>query len=379
MGRARRWLCRLSDRAIRSTLGTRLLTAQALLLVAGAATCWVVASVIAPDVFRRHLQHAGVTGTPLETRHVEEAFAFSMMVSLLFALMAAVLIALAATWSITRRVQESIAAVVDSAAEVAAGHYSARISAPRLGGEFSRLAGAFNALAQRLEEVETTRRRMLADLAHEMRTPLATLDAHLEALEDQVRTLDGPTLAVLQSSTQRLSRLARDIGAVSKAQEARLHVDRSAIRPAQLIRAAMHIAQDRYSGKGVQLVGNALTDRAILVDPERMGQVLGNLLDNALRHTPPGGLVTVTARSADAWVELVIEDTGEGIRPEHLAHIFDRFYRADTARNRSHGGTGIGLTITRALVEAHGGIISAESAGVGAGARFTVRLPAGSS
>ena len=364
-------------RRVRPGFATRLLLAQALVLVAGAMTSWLVASAVGPGIFRDHLQRAGVAQTPAEATHVEEAFASALIVSLLVALLASVLMALAVTWYFTRRVQRSITAVADSASEIATGRFSSRVPSPGLGGEFDQLAATFNQLAERLDTVEITRRRMLADLAHEMRTPLATLDAHLEALEDGVRDLDEPTLAVLRSSTQRLGRLAQDINAVSRAEESKLEINLVPTDPRDLVEAASRAAHDRYRAKGVGLVEDVAADATVSVDAERMGQVLGNLLDNALRHTPRGGAVTLGCHVIDdTWVEFLVRDSGEGIEPEHLTHVFDRFYRADTARNRQQGGSGIGLTITRALVEAHGGSISAASPGRGRGATFTVRLPA---
>ncbi|GGL58693.1 HAMP domain-containing sensor histidine kinase [Planomonospora parontospora] len=349
--------------------------AQALVLVAMALTAWLVASAVGPGIFHDHLVQAGVGHGAAGSGHIEQAFTSSMLLALPVALLTAIALALAVTWYFSRRLQRSIARVVDSAAEVAAGDYSSRISSPGLGSEFDRLAGTFNALAERLGAVESTRRRMLADLAHEMRTPLATLNAHFEALEDGVRELDEDTFAVLRSSTGRLERLAQDIGAVSRAEEGSLEIHRELTGPRQLVEAACRAAADRYHDKGVTLRGDVSTDLPVLVDPARMGQVLGNLLDNALRHTPQGGSVTVFCRNLERWVEFEVRDTGEGIAPEHLDHIFDRFYRADPARSRPRGGSGIGLTITKALVEAHGGGIFARSAGPGQGAAFTVRLP----
>ena len=360
----------------RPGFATRLLLAQALVLVAGAMTSWLVASAVGPGIFRDHLQRAGVAHTSAESTHVEEAFGSAMIISLLVALLASVLAALAVTWYFTRRVQRSITAVADSASEIATGRYSSRVPSPGLGGEFDQLAATFNQLADRLDNVEITRRRMLADLAHEMRTPLATLDAHLEALEDGVRDLDEATFTVLRSSTQRLVRLAQDINAVSQAEEGKLEIDLVLIDPRDLIEAASRAAHERYRTKGVDLVEDIAADAAVSVDRERMGQVFGNLLDNALRHTPTGGTVTLACRGIDdKWLEFIVRDSGEGIEPEHLTHVFDRFYRADSARSRQQGGSGIGLTITRALVEAHGGGISADSPGRGRGATFTVRLP----
>ena len=139
--------------------------------------------------------------------------------------------------------------------------------------------------------------------------------------------------------------------------------------------AAVEQARGRFDAKGVRLRLATRTSAPVLVDADRIGQVLGNLLDNALRHTAPGGEVTVGCRRVERWVEYAVSDTGEGIAPEHLGHVFDRFYRADAARDRGHGGSGIGLSIAKALVEAHGGGLSVRSDGRGRGATFLVRLP----
>lgn len=366
---------RKTQRRTRPGFAARLLIAQALVLVAGALTSWLVASAVGPGIFGDHLDMAGVTHTVSEAAHVREAFAAALLISLGVALLASVVLALAVTWYFTRRVQRSVSAVANSASEIATGRYSSRVPSPGLGGEFDTLATTFNQLAQRLDAVEITRRRMLADLAHEMRTPLATLDAHLEALEDGVRELDEPTLSVLRSSTGRLRRLAQDINVVSSTQEGGIEIRPVSTNSRELTDSALRAARDGYRTKGVTLTDAVATNVPVCVDPERIGQVLGNLLDNALRHTPPGGTVTVACRADERWVDFVVRDSGEGIPPEHLLLVFDRFYRADAARSRSQGGSGIGLTIAKALVEAHNGGIFAASAGPGHGATFTVRIP----
>ncbi len=359
----------------RGGFATRLLVAQGLVLVAGALTTWWVATAVGPGIFHDHLTQAGVPHTATETRHVEEAFASALLISLGVALIAAVVAALAVSWYLSRRVQRSLGQVTRAAAQIASGHYAARVSAPGLGAEFATLAATYNALAQKLESTEATRRRMLADLAHEMRTPLATVDAHLEAVEDGVRDLDAPTLSVLRDSTRRLRRLAEDIGAISRAEEGNLGLRLNLVDAASLASAAVAAAADRYAAKGVALRGVTQPAGSLTVDPERIGQILGNMLDNALRHTQSGGQVTLTCRRIDHWVEYSVADTGAGIAPEHLPHLFDRFYRIDTARDRGHGGSGIGLAIAKALAEAHGGGISAASPGPGLGVTFTLRLP----
>ena len=360
----------------RPGLAARLLVAQALVLLAGAVTTWLVASVLGPSIFHDHLTQAHVAHTAAETRHVEEAFASALLISIGVALFAAVGAAFAVSWYFSRRVQRSIASVADAAGQIAAGRYGARVQDPGLGGEFATLAATYNTLANRLEATEATRRRMLADLAHEMRTPLATVDAHLEAVEDGVRIFDQETLDVIRGSTQRLGRLAEDITAVSRAEEGDLAVSPQPVEAAALAHAAADGARDRYVAKGVRLEVELDDAGQVRVDPDRMAQVLGNLLDNALRHTPVDGRVTLSCRRREAWVEYTVADTGEGVAAEHLPHLFDRFYRADTARDRRRGGSGIGLSIAKALVAAHGGTLSATSDGPGQGATFTVRLPA---
>jgi signal transduction histidine kinase len=355
-----------------------LLIAQALVLVAGAGTTWLVAAGVGPGIFSDHLHQAGVSHTASETAHVEEAFASALIVALVVALLVSISVALAVTWFFTRRVQRSVIAVADSASRIARGEYRSRVRSPGLGTEFDLLTRTINRLAERLETVEHTRRRMLSDLAHEMRTPLATIDAYLEAIEDGVRDADTQTITLLRSSTDRLGQLARDIGAVSRAEEGQLEVHPEPVPAADLVRAAITAAHVDAENKQVALREQIDTDATVLADPGRMGQVLGNLIDNAVRHSPAGSKIVVSCRRSDRHsVDLAVTDTGDGIAAEHLAHVFDRFYRADTARNRAQGGSGIGLTITRAIVEAHGGRISAASQGPGHGSTFIIHLPAG--
>jgi two-component system sensor histidine kinase BaeS len=363
-----------TTRRARSRFAARLLVAQALVLVAGALTTWLVASLVGPTIFTDHLQRAGDDHTTEETGHLEEAFASALVVSIALALLASVLAALAVSWYFSRRVQRSIDSVADAASQIATGRYDARVSDPGLGEEFSTLALSYNRLAERLEATERTRRSMLGDLAHEMRTPLATIDAHLEAVEDGIRPLDGETLGVVRGSTGRLRRLAEDMAALSRAEEG-LHVYPEPVDAVAPARTAADAARHRFAAAGIRLDTELADAGRVRVDAERLGQVLGNLLDNALRHTPTGGVVTLSCRSIEDWVEYRVVDTGDGVTPEHLPHLFDRFYRADASRDRRRGGSGIGLAIAKALVEAHGGGISVASAGPGRGTTFTVRLP----
>ena len=359
-------------------LASRLLLAQVLVLLAGTLTAWLVAVTVGPSVFHEHLAMANVGSTPAQVLHTEEAFQSANAISLFLALFAAVVAALGVSIYQTRRIGRSVATIAEAASDVAGGRYDVRVPGPGLGPEFDALASGFNQMAGRLGSVERTRLRLLADLGHEIRTPVATLEAYLEALEDGVATLDAATAELLRAQTRRLARLSQDISAVSRAEEGQVRLDLRAWQPASLVAAAVHAAGAAYEAKGVDLLTDipaALPE--LHMDPDRMAQVLGNLLDNALRHTPSGGTVTISATSSSRTgiADFSVADTGEGIPAEHLPHVFDRFYRVDAARDRAHGGSGIGLAIAKALTEAHGGQLTVTSAGTGQGSTFRVFLP----
>ena len=221
-----------------------------------------------------------------------EAFTASIIVAWGLAVTIAVLLALLVSWYLTRRVQHSVTAVTSSTAEIASGRYDTRVVSPGLGREFDDLADSVNELARRLDATETTRRRMLADLGHEMRTPLATLDSYLEAIDDGIHTFDDDVRTILWSATRRLERLAADIVDVSRAEEHLTRLRPSPTTTRTLVTRAVDAVRERYENKGVQLHTH-VDDAPVTVDTDRIGQVLGNLLDNALRHTPAGGTVTV--------------------------------------------------------------------------------------
>lgn len=359
-------------------LRTRLLSAQALVLVAGAGTTGLVAAIVGPPLFREHLHRAGVSGDSAEQMHAEEAYVYATVISIAVASCVAILAALIVTWYVGRRLQRSLTEVTQAATAIADGHYDSRVPPAHLGDEFDSLARSFNQMAGRLEDVDAGRRRLFSDLAHEIRTPVSVLEAYFEAIEDGVRTLDPETVAMLRQQTHRLVRFAGDAAALAKAEESPATVTPVPVSAQSVVAAAVAAARDRFDDKGVTLRPLVAEDLPSLwADPHRLAQILGNLLDNALRHTPAGGQVTIdaaTGREAGT-ITLTVTDTGEGIPAEHLPHVFERFYRADTARDRDHGGSGIGLAIVKALVEAHGGHIDVSSSG--AGTAFTITMPTG--
>jgi signal transduction histidine kinase len=361
-------------------LAARLFLAQVLVVLVGGATLWLVAAAAGPAIFRNHLHRAMGHIDAATSKHVEEAFRSASAVSISVALAASLAAAVAISAYVSRRIAGPVVRLADAAQQVANGHYDARVTTPAIGTEFATLTGSFNAMAAKLETVEATRRRLLADLAHEMRTPVATLDGYLEGLEDGVVAVTPDTLTTLRGQTARLARLAEDISAVSRAEEHQLELHPQPVPPTHLVAAAVDAAREQYAQGGVTLRATVHPDLpTVYVDPDRFGQVMTNLLGNALRHTPAGGQVNVTAVTLDGGrsVTFTVADTGEGIPAEHLPHVFERFYRVDRARDRRHGGSGIGLAIVKALVEEHGGSVTAASDGPGQGSTLTITLPAG--
>lgn len=352
----------------------RLLVAQAAVTVVTIVTAWGVATWIGPGIFHANLlKHTEADAT----EHAEAAFTTAGGLALTAALAVALLVSTALSVSIARRVTRSLRPIVVAAGRIAGGAYDRRVPVPGLGAEFDELATAVNAMSERLEQVDTTRRRLLADLAHEMRTPLTTLAVYVDSIDDGLRPPDTATLQVLRDQVNRLSRLAEDVSAVSLAEEHRLPLHLTGIAPADLARAAAAAANAAYHAKHVLLQLDAAAPTPdVRVDPDRIGQILANLLDNARRHSQPGGVVVIRVGAERDAVTIAVSDTGDGIAPEHLSHVFDRFYRADTARDRDHGGSGIGLTVSKALAEAHDGTLDAASPGPNMGATFTLHLPA---
>ncbi|UXY25301.1 sensor histidine kinase [Streptomyces sp. HUAS TT20] len=363
----------------RPGLMARLVMAQSLVVLVGLATLSAVAFVVGPPLLRRHLRSAMGAVSPHVSRHLEDAFLAAGSIALGIAIAAFLAAAVAAAVLITRRLSRPLHDLADAADRVTAGDYTARLGPTLLGPEYETLTSAFNTMADALENTERTRRRLLGDVAHELRTPLATIEAYVEGLADGVRILDAHTLDVLGAQTTRLHRLVEDISLVSRAEEHRLGLMRDTLPVARPANAAAAAVGPGFQAKGVDLrVTVAPGTPPVDADRDRLVQVLVNVLTNALRHTPAGGKVTLAAEPSDRGVVISVADTGEGIAPEHLPHVFERFYRADTARDREHGGSGIGLAIARALVHAHGGTITASSDGPGRGAVFRIGLPAAS-
>jgi signal transduction histidine kinase len=300
---------------------------------------------------------------------------------LLIALGVGVLVATGAagavSWLVARRLAAPVQDVATAAEGLADGHPGEPVTDPGLGPEFATLTGSMNRLSRRLRDVEQTRRRLTADLAHQLRTPLASVRATAEALADGVLPADPPTLAVLTEQTDRLLRLVADLEQVSRAEERHLVLHPAPQPLGPLVERSVATAHAGYRAKSVALhVTVEPAAPRVRIDADRVAEALTNLLDNALRHTPSGGTVTVSVRPdpSGRGATVTVEDTGAGFDPDQAERLFERFHRGPGAEPST--GTGLGLTIARAIVESHGGRLTAASSGPGHGATFSVTLPA---
>ncbi len=283
-------------------------------------------------------------------------------------------IALLITFWISRRISAPVRKLTDSARHLGQGDFSQRV--PFAGkGEIGELATAFNAMADDLQHTETLRRDMVADTAHELRTPLSNIKGYLEAIRDGVVQPDAGTINSLYEEAALLSRLVEDLQDLALVEAGQLKLVKQTVAVNEVVNQAVNAAQPQAQGKHITLVSNVPEPSALVeIDSHRILQVLHNLLDNALAHTPGDGSITVNVAPKETTVEISVTDTGEGIAADELPNIFERFYRVDKSRARATGGHGLGLTIAKRLVEAHNGTIKVESE-PGKGSRFTVTLP----
>ena len=361
----------------RTGFGARLLLAQGLVILAGGITLLVVALGLAPGIFRRHVENTVGPMTSEMAAHLDMAFSQAILLSLAVAIAVATLTALAVGWFVSRRAVRPLRELAEAAGAVASGDYTVRVPRSGYGAELDSLTDAFGQMASSIARTEKSRAEVLRDLSHELRTPLSTVRGYHEAIADGILPADRATFERIDAEISRIERLVDDVGRVSSAEERGLDLHVSDVAVGELLRVAARAEALAFEAKGVRLtLGPDASTRSVTVDRDRIQEVLANLLENALRHTPAGGQVELSARSVAQGVAITVKDSGDGIAAEYLPRVFERFYRVDDGRSRGVGGSGIGLAIARALTEAHGGRIRAESAGAGKGASFVVTLPA---
>lgn len=287
--------------------------------------------------------------------------AFSLVLSLLFGS------------AMARRLSTPISRVITTAQMISKGYFDDRITERSSTKEIAQLTETINDLAETLENQEVLRKRLTADVAHELRTPLATLQSHMEAMIDGIWEPDAERLKSCHEEIMRISRLVGDLEKLAKYESENLILLRTSFDVSELIRHIIRNFENDFASKGIDIrfTGEA---EIIFADKDKISQVMINLLSNAQKYTPQGGIVGVMVKGADDVTEITVKDTGKGIPPEDLPHIFERFYRADKSRNRLTGGAGIGLTITKAIVDAHKGNIQVKSK-ADEGTEFIISLP----
>jgi two-component system sensor histidine kinase BaeS len=390
-------------RYVRNHLGIKLFLSYLAIILVGGAVLAAISQSILPASFNRHMARlgtmdsdqgprqgmgmdgggmgrgglggAGGSGGTGTMAQLYADYRASFNDALLYASLAAAVAAVVLSFGFSRGVIAPVRDMALASQRIADGHYEERV---RVSGsdELAGFSVRFNQMAEKLEQVEAMRRRLIGDVSHELRTPLTTIKGSLEGLIDGVLPATPQTYEQIHVEADRLNRLVDDLQELSSV-EARAHelhfrpVDVASL----LENAAMRLALQAKSRNIALILDPAADLPPVQADEDRLLQVLTNLISNAVQYSLDGGQVTVTAQHQDGEVRISVIDTGIGISSEHLPLIFDRFYRIDPSRSRrAGGGSGIGLTIARALVEAHGGRIWVESGGEGQGSTFSFAL-----
>jgi len=368
-------------RFVRS-LRSKLLLSYLVIILVGVFTLTVAADAIAPRLFSSMLSMlgpvpgGGETHTNVLTATLTTTFHRAMLLALLIAATAALLAAIAASLYVSGRIVAPIQRMLLSSRRIAAGSYSVRVPVLTRD-ELGELSASFNQMAEALDATERRRVELMGDIAHELRTPLTSIEGYMEGLLDGVIEPGEETFVLVAREARRLRRLVDDLQELSRAESGRLLTVVHPVSLPELIRMAMARLKPQFQARQItlELALAGEQDLVVIADEDRTGQVLVNLLSNALRYTPEHGRVCVSAYREGNVAHVAVADSGVGLAAADLNRVFDRFYRVDKSRARSGGGSGIGLTVARALVEAQGGRIWAESAGLGQGSTFHFTLP----
>lgn len=343
-----------------------------------------------PFAFSRHMSDMNMMmqdptnmtmGTRMMDNELYEILYQTSNEALWLALPVVLLISLLISWGISRIIESPLQKMFIAAQDIASGQYHQRI--PLTFGTrntnldpIQKLAIGFNQMAASLEETENMRQQLIGDISHELRTPLTTIKGSMEGLMDGVVQGNEQTYQQLYQEADRLQRLVDDLQELSRIEGGAYHLNLQWISIPELFQNISKKYEFKFQEKQVHFSFNIPeSNTLILVDPDRLEQVLVNLLMNALQFTEPGDSVSLSAQRQKNELKIQVQDNGSGIASEHVPHLFTRFYRVDKSRSRQSGGSGIGLTISKYLVEAHGGTIIVESPGIGSGTTFTIRLP----
>lgn len=375
---------------IRRHLGWKIFISYLVVILIGAIVLATAAEFVIPRSFDRHLAAMGsmmvdMMGSSMMGMDLNADlftnFRTAVNEALTIAALAAVISAIVVSIFVSRQVVTPVQEMMVASRYIAAGHYDERVNVPgNLSkddlDELSQLALSFNQMAEKLEKVESMRRQLIGDVSHELRTPLTAIKGSMEGLMDGVLPENDETYMGIYREADRLQRLVNDLQELSRVEAGAYELDLHPLDVLVVISAVVKRLELQFKEKGVLLEVDVPDDLpSIQADEDRIGQVLLNLVGNALQFTPSGGSVVVSAAQRNKEIKISVSDTGIGISPEDIENIFTRFYRVDKSRSRAGGGSGIGLTISKYLVEAHGGRIWVESAGLDRGSTFTFSLP----
>ncbi len=357
-------------------LRSRLVLSHLVVALAALGTVLVGVSFVGPGYFADAMGHGpgDPQGQAMDAATLgafQDAVRTALLAALAVALLAAVIVALA----LSSRIATPVTRLVEAAQRIAGGHYAERV--PTSGeGEVADLAATFNAMAGSLEATERRRLELVGDVAHELRTPLATLDGHLEGLQDGVVDPSPETWMLLRRETGRLTRLVSDLSELWRAEARQLSLSIEDLDASQVARDVVEQFRPQAESRSLTVGADLPSGLLVRADRDPLAQVVANYLSNAIRYSPDGAAVTIEGRRTGGEIVISVRDTGPGLTPEQRAHVFERFYRIDPSRSRALGGAGIGLAIVHALAGAMGGRAWAESDGPGMGSTFSVALPA---
>jgi signal transduction histidine kinase len=356
-------------------LRTRLFLSHMIVMVVGISTLLTVGKVYTPLLFVLHIERLQANGFNIYRvkRELIDGFESAWSRGAFWSVVVGGTTAIGLSYWVSKRIMQPLTQLEEITQRFAAGHLDARVPENEIP-ELNRLADSFNRMAQDIEGVEQRRRDLVGDLTHELRTPLTVVEGYLEGLADGTIESTPEVYQRLTKETVRLSRLVNDLQELSKAEAGYLpiHLQALPIRPL-LVSIVQKFSEQLLDDTPKLRVECSETLPAALADPERVEQVLINLVGNALCYTPEGS-ITLRAWAEPERLWIAVEDTGKGIAAEDLPHVFERFWRSDRSRDRHSGGTGIGLAISRRLVELQKGTIEVESQ-VGKGSTFRFSLP----
>lgn len=353
-------------------LSTRLVLANLMVLGIGGAAFAITFRLLAPEIFNRRLGRGpGGPAVGSGNQGLLETFQNSVDVALIVSLLVGAVAAGIVAWFVAERMGKSLTKVGAATRSMTAGHYDTRVP-PSGVLEVDDVIDDVNTLAEQLEESEARRSRLLSDVTHELRTPLASIDGFVEGAADGVFTPQESHRAV-KEETARLLRLIEDLSILSKTSEHVLGISVERTGLAEFVSETVADLRPRFTDAEVSIRVEVDAEPEVDVDRDRMHQVLANLLTNAVGHTDAGGSVVVTVGASAEGAVVSVTDDGDGISEEDLARVFDRFFRGSSERRRE--GTGLGLAVAKGIVEAHGGRLSAHSDGPGSGATFTMVVP----